>query len=131
MAEMPSNHGVTGDLVGPGLDGQVEVVGDGQDLAQQVLAGEAGVALALLGRAAPEVLELGALALQPGEVLLRGLRASASSPLRVSISASSLVGEMSISSTRRCPRCGAQAYRWSTSSFIRLETKRTVPIACE
>ena len=43
-------------------------------LAEQVLVGEAGVALPLLGRPAPEVREVGAFALQRGQVLVRPLR---------------------------------------------------------
>ena len=61
---------VCGDRLGSRLDGAVEVVGEGQDLADEVLAGEAEVAHALLGRAPLEVLELGALALEGGEVLV-------------------------------------------------------------
>ena len=48
------------------------------------------------------------------------------------MSPSSFVGEMSISSTRSLPAGPiGSGIEWSTSSFIRPETKRTVPIACE
>jgi hypothetical protein len=54
-----------------GLDRPVEVVGERHDLAQQPVGGEAGVPLAFVGGPAAEVLELGALALEPGEVFVR------------------------------------------------------------
>ncbi len=58
------------------VDGEVEVVGERQDLPDEVLAGQAEHRLALLARPAPVVAELGALALEAGEVLvgLRGRR---------------------------------------------------------
>ena len=62
--------GVVGDRRRPGLDGPIEVVGDGQHLADEVLAGQAEIAHPLLGRPALEVLELRALALERHEVLL-------------------------------------------------------------
>jgi hypothetical protein len=49
-----ADPGVVGDLGWPGIDRQVEVVGDGQDLADQDHAGQPEVALTLLGRPAPE-----------------------------------------------------------------------------
>ena len=69
--------GVAGDRLRTRLDGEVEVVGEGQDLADEVLGGETQVALALLGGAALEVEELGALALERDQVLV-GLRRAAS-----------------------------------------------------
>ena len=96
---------VVGDGRRPGLDGPVEVVGDGQDLADQVLVGQAEVAVALLGRAALEVEELGALALERRRGSPR--RSAGSRPAAAwstSMSARSVVGETSISSTRACAR---------------------------
>jgi hypothetical protein len=52
------------------VDREVEVVGDHEHLADEVLAREPEHLLALLGRPAPVVAELGALALQPGEILV-------------------------------------------------------------
>jgi hypothetical protein len=63
--------GVPGDRVGPRLDGAVEVVGHGEHLADEILAGEPEVALALLRRSALEVEELGSLALERRQVVLR------------------------------------------------------------
>ena len=71
IAATPSAHGSSASAVRPGLDRPVEVVGQRHDLAQQTVGGQTGVALALVGGPAPEVLELGALALEPGEVLGR------------------------------------------------------------
>ena len=73
MAAMPSNHGSSAIDRRPRLDGPVEVVGDGQHLADEVLAGKAEVAHPLLGRAPLEVLELGPFALERAEVLVAGL----------------------------------------------------------
>src|SRR6185369_10463284 len=54
----------------PVLDGEVEVVGDGEDLADQALGRQAEHRLALLAGAALEVDELRTLALERGEVLV-------------------------------------------------------------
>ncbi len=59
------------ELDGSRLDGPVEVVSEIQDLGDQVHAGEAEVALALLRGAALEVRELRALALEQADVLVR------------------------------------------------------------
>ena len=61
---------VVGDRFVPGVDRPVEVVGEHEDLADQVFPGEAEHGLALLRRAASVVGELGALALEAGEVVL-------------------------------------------------------------
>src|SRR5437867_8711689 len=52
------------------LDREVEIVGEREHLANERLGGEAEHGLPLLGRAALEVEELGALALQRGEVVV-------------------------------------------------------------
>ena len=104
MAAMPSNQGSSAIGRRARLDGAVEVVGDGQDLADQVLAGEPELAHALLARPSLEVLELGALALERRQVLVGRLRASSRSPVSVSICATRAVGEMSISSARSWAR---------------------------
>jgi hypothetical protein len=65
--------GVLGDGLRAGVDGPVEVVRDRQDLADEVLASQTEVALALLGGPSLEVQEFGALALERGQVLV-GLR---------------------------------------------------------
>ena len=49
MARDALDPRVVGDRLGPGVDGAVEVVGERQHLADEVLAGEAELALALLG----------------------------------------------------------------------------------
>ena len=64
--------GVVGDRRRARLDGAVEVVGEDEHLADEVLAGEAEVAHPLLGRPALEVLELGPLALERAEVVVGG-----------------------------------------------------------
>ena len=135
MAAMPSNQGSPAIDCRAGLDGAVEVVGDGQDLADEVLGGEAEVALALLGGPPLEVQELGALALEGGQVLV-GLRlaaASRSAGQRLDLGDAGRVGEMSISSMRSWARVAVRRWlrhtRWSTSSFMRPDTKRTVPMA--
>ncbi len=105
MAAMPSNQGSSAIDAGTRLDGAVEVVGEAEDLADQVLAGEPEVAHALLGRAPLEVLELGAFALERAEVFVGGAegrrRARRSG---VSISAARAAGETSISSARSWAR---------------------------
>jgi hypothetical protein len=63
---------VLGDRRRSRLDGTVEVVGEHEHLADEVLAGEPEVAHPLLGRAPLEVLELGPLALERAEVLVGG-----------------------------------------------------------
>ncbi|MEJ7696017.1 MAG: hypothetical protein WKF78_05170 [Candidatus Limnocylindrales bacterium] len=68
---MPSNHGFRRDRLGTLLDGQVEVVGEGHDLADEVLGGKAEIALAVLRGAPLEVEELRALALERAQVLVR------------------------------------------------------------
>ena len=94
---------------------------------------------------APVVRELGALALEAGEVLVGLCWAASRSAVSASMSASSFVGETSISSARSWARVrwlmqflpvaawssSGHAWMWATSSFIRPETKRTVPIAWE
>jgi hypothetical protein len=62
---------VGGERLGHGLDGPVEVVGDGDDLAQERLVGQAGRGLPLLLGAALVVLEVGRDALQASQVLRR------------------------------------------------------------
>src|SRR5436190_9470209 len=63
--------GVVGDGGRAGLDRTVEVVRDGQPLADEVLAGKTEVAHPLLARSALEVLELGTFALQREKELVR------------------------------------------------------------
>src|SRR4029079_10615866 len=62
--------GIAGQLGWLGLDRPVEVVGEHQDLADEVLAREAEHRLALLAGPAPVVRELRPLPLEPGEVLV-------------------------------------------------------------
>jgi hypothetical protein len=57
-------------LRGSRVDRAVEVVGDDEDLADEVLPGQPEVALALLGGSPAEVAELGSLALEQADVLL-------------------------------------------------------------
>ena len=64
--------GVLGDRRRPRLDGAVEVVGDVEHLADEVLAGEPEVAHPLLARPPLEVLELGPFALERAEVVVGG-----------------------------------------------------------
>ena len=76
-------------------------------------AGQAEVALALLGGAPLEVEELGALALERGQVLVGlGLAVAELGPGASSMSASSLVGRMSMSSARSSARVGAPVWPW-------------------
>ena len=63
--------GILGDGLGTCVDGPVEVVGHREHLADEVLTRQTEIALTLLGRPPLEVEELGALALQRDEVLLR------------------------------------------------------------
>ena len=104
-ARRPRTTGRRRSIAGRASMAQVEVVGEAQDLADEVLGGEAEVALALLGGPALEVEELGPLALQ-GEQVLVGLRLArpSRSAVRDSMSASSVVGETSISSARSSAR---------------------------
>ncbi len=62
--------GVAGEHRRPGVDREIEVVGDGDDLAEQAFRGEAERRLSLLRGPALEVLELGPLTLEPREVLV-------------------------------------------------------------
>ena len=62
--------GVAGERRRPGVDREVEVVGDGDDLAEQAFRREAERRLPLFGGPALEVLELRPLALEPREVLV-------------------------------------------------------------
>src|SRR5688500_6971696 len=62
--------GVVGRAFGSGLDRTVEVVGQHEDLADQVLTGQPEHRLALLAGPPAVVGELGSLALQPGQVLV-------------------------------------------------------------
>jgi hypothetical protein len=62
---------VLAELGGAVVDREIEVVGDRDDLPDQVLAGEAEHLLALLGRAAAVVGELGPLSLEAAEVFVR------------------------------------------------------------
>ena len=105
MAAMPSNHGSSAIDRRSRLDGAVEVVGEAQDLADEVLGGEAEVALALLGGPPLEVQELGALALEARPGTRRPpwsrRRARRSGPRSA---ASRAVGETSISSARSSAR---------------------------
>ena len=68
---MPSIQPTSSELGRHGLEGPVEVVGDGQQLAQQRLAGQTQLALAILRGPAPEVGEVGGGPLQAGEMLGR------------------------------------------------------------
>ncbi len=70
MAAIPSTQASSARSTRARLDRAVEVVREREHLADQVLAGEPEVALALLRRAASEVGELGSLALQRGQVLV-------------------------------------------------------------
>src|SRR3990172_5583105 len=71
IAMTPSTHPVAGDLGRPGVDRPVEVIRQGEHLGDQALGGEAKHRITLLGRAAPEVLEFGPLALKAGQVFVR------------------------------------------------------------
>jgi hypothetical protein len=62
---------IAGDRFRTLLDREVEVVGQRQDLADEVLGGQAEVALALFGRAPLEVEELRAFALERRQVVVR------------------------------------------------------------
>ena len=105
MAAMPSNQRVVRDRRRPRLDGPVEVVGDGQHLA------DAGPRRRGRGRAAaPRSCGAGSSGTPRARAgARRGTRrplacAASRSVVRASISASSSVGEMSISSTRSWAR---------------------------
>ena len=170
MAVMPSVQGLGLSSVGDRVDRPIEVVGDREHLAEQVLAREPHLPLALLVGAAPEVLELGTRALQAVEMLGRfragrlelgrealdlGLlgrvggwrpraldarivvesfrRAAGDALVACGIGHSGIAWEEPVDAgsgwTGRATVVG-HAYRCSTSSFMRPETKPTVPIAC-
>ena len=175
IAAMPSIQGLAVSSSGTASIARSKSSAIAEHLAQQVLAREAHLALALLGRPAPVVLELGArraaasrgapspAAERPGarrsaarSRRLRARRAPAArsgsrAPRRRRVAARSApfagavgggVGRsFGWSSLGDAGRSGVgvdrtswlrldQAYRCSTSSFIRPETKPTVPIAC-
>ena len=68
---MPSIQLAPLELFGHRIQGSIEVVDDGQQLAQQRLAGQTQLALSILGRPALEVGEVGRGSLQTGQVLGR------------------------------------------------------------
>ena len=143
---------VLGELRGARVDRPVEVVRDGQDLRDEALVGEPRAGQPLLGAAALEVQELRAFALERGEVLVGlGARVVPLGPEGLEIGgeggggrielvdallgAGLVMGQGALSKAGRGPvpgRTGSssgQAYRWSMSSSISPDTKRTVPMA--
>src|SRR5215218_1668955 len=130
---------VVGQVGRPVLDRPVEVVGQLEHLADEVLTREAELSLALLGGPALEVRELGALALEGAQVLVRlggglvagGLHLVELGDERARRDVELLDALLGAGlACHRSPGLGGHAYRWSISSFINPLTNRTVPIAC-